>query len=306
MDISYRKLRALLSIAENGSVSAAAIELSMTQPALSRLINQFEKRYGVELFHRLGRGGMQLTEAGRMFCRHANEIIRSFDLLENGLETSRGQLVGKVCVAMPDSTGHVLFVPLIKRFREQYPQIELHVMSAYSGDIPHQLNTGNADVGVVTHEQGLSGLNHKLLFNEQLHLVGGKTAFTHDATIKLTEVSSLPLLLPAMGDMRRIIDQAFAQARMVPQVVMEVDSQDALLDLIREGHGYSIMSFAGVYSHVQRGEFNACRIVDPVIERKVSLVVSNKRPQTLLMRVIEDELVKLISSNHEMARWKLA
>ena len=264
-----------------------------------------KKRYGVELFHRLGRGGVQLTESGRMFCRHANEIIRSFNLLESGLETSRGNLVGKVCVAMPDSTGHVLFVPLIKQFREQYPQVELHVMSAYSGDIPHQLSAGNADVGIVTHEQGLLGLNRRLLFSEQLHLVGGKSTFTRDATMTLTEVSSLPLLLPAMGDMRRIIDQAFAEARIVPQVVMEVDSQDALLDLIREGHGYSIMSFAGVYSHVQRDEFSARRIVDPVIERKVSLVVSNKRPRTLLMQVVENELTRLISDNHEIARWTL-
>jgi LysR family nitrogen assimilation transcriptional regulator len=306
LDISYRQLRALLSIAENGSVSDAAIEQSMTQPAMSRLLRQFEKHYGVELFHRLGRGGVRLTESGRQFYRHASEIVRSFDLIENEFEAARGELVGKVCVAMPDSTGHVLFVPLIKRFRGKYPQVDLRVMSAYSVDIPHQITAGNADVGVVTHEQGLSGFKRRLLFSEQLHLVGGKSAVAGETTISLREVSTLPLLLPAMGDIRRIIDQAFAQARMVPRVVMEVDSQDALLHLISEGQGYSIMSFAGVYSHVLRDEFSARRIVDPEIGRRVSLVTSNKRPQTLLMQVIENELVELISLNHEMARWEKA
>ena len=304
MDINNRQLRALVSIAESGSISAAAIEQSTTQPALSRLLNQIEKRYGVELFHRLGRGGVQLTESGRRFYRHANEIIQHFDLIESDFEALRGELAGKVCVAMPDSTGHVLFVPLIKRFRAQYPRVELRVMSAYSIDIPLQLATSNVDIAVVTHEDGLSGLIRKPLFSEQLHLVGNRSA-TPRTAITLPDVSMHPLLLPAMGDIRRKIDQAFAQARLVPNIVMEVDSQDALLSLIRQGEGFSIMSYAGVHSYIQRGAFSARRIVSPSIERNISLVMSKKRPRTLLIRLMEDELSKLIQQLHKIAKWKL-
>lgn len=78
---------------------------------------------------------------------------------------------------------------------------------------------------------------------------------------------------------------------MVPHAVMEVDSRDALLVLIRADLGFSIMPFARVYTHVLLGEFSVRRIVAPTIRCKVSL-----------MEVNENELVELFSLNHEMAR----
>jgi len=239
------------------------------------------------------------------FCEHAGEITRRFDLITDEIESLRGELSGKVCVAMPDSAGHILFVPLIKLFRAEYPQVNLPVMSAYSADIPHQLFIGNAHVGIVTHEQGLSGLTRVPFCSEELHLVGRKSLDVQSDKITLSKVSALPLLLPALGDMRKIIDRAFADAHLIPNITMEVDSQDALLNLIQAGKGYSIMSYAGVHNYVQRALVSAQKIIGPTIQRTVSVVVANNRPRTLLIRQVKNELIGLIHQLHKTAKWRL-
>jgi DNA-binding transcriptional LysR family regulator len=111
MDLSYRRLQSILKIAEKHSVSAAAIDLDVSQPALSRLLNETERDLNVRLFERLGRG-VQLTEVGRKFCDLASEIILRHHLIRDSLNESSGKLSGTVRVVFPESVARILSIPL--------------------------------------------------------------------------------------------------------------------------------------------------------------------------------------------------
>ncbi|MGI9598784.1 MAG: LysR family transcriptional regulator [Acidimicrobiales bacterium] len=317
MDWTARQLRAIVTIAERRNISHAAVELELTQPTVSRMLSRIEQDLGTPLFRRDARGASP-TEAGVRFAAHAAEVLRTLDDATDEIRSFDGRLVGKICVAMPDTIGHTLFIPLIDRFAVQHPDVELRVMSSHPNGIPLVLMAGDADVGVVSSAHKHNGLIIRPLAEEQLHLVGaGPIASGRPRpmmrrtprppvveSITLDEVADYPLVLPAIQPgLRRIIDAAFAQRQLRPDVVLEVDAEDALVDLVGSGRAHSIMSFAGVQRFVAGGSLQARRIVDPPIQRLLSTALPEGRPTTRLMTAVEQAIHILAHELQDQAQW---
>ncbi|MGI9607263.1 MAG: LysR family transcriptional regulator [Acidimicrobiales bacterium] len=302
LNLTSRQLAAVVAVEERQNISHAAIELSMSQPALSRLISRIESELETQLFDRDGRG-VSPTEAGRRLAEHAREVLRQLGDMEDDIRSLDGELRGRICVAMPETIGHALFLPLIDRCAEIHPAVELRVMGTHPNNVPSALGAGDGDVGVVSsaHKQG--SLHVRPFAVECLHLVGPQNSpFTGDT--RLADVAALPLALPGIQPgLRREIDAAFASQGLKPNVVMELDSQDALIELIRYRELHSIMSFAGVMRYVHRGELTASRIVDPTIDRTLSTALPDNRPASALMRALDNEIHSLAADLAPETRW---
>lgn len=85
MDIDLKKLKQVIIVARLGSVSAAAAEMHITQPALSRNISYIEQRYGVKIFER-GRHGAALTPTGEIIIREAEELLRRAETFQHNIK----------------------------------------------------------------------------------------------------------------------------------------------------------------------------------------------------------------------------
>ncbi len=317
MDWTARQLRAVVTVAERRNISHAAVELELTQPTVSRLVSRVEDDLGTPLFKR-NTNGADPTEAGLRFAAQAAEALRMLDDVTDEIRSLDGRLVGKICVAMPDTVGHTLFIPLIDRFGTQYPGVELRVMAAHPNGVPLALLAGDADVGVVSSAHKDDGLITRPLANEDLHLVGAgpnvrrsrRTKPSATArrprvkTVTLDEVADYPLVLPAIQPgLRAIIDAAFAQRQLKPNVILEVDAEDALVELVGSGRAYSIMSYAGVQRFVAEGSLEARRIVDPSIQRLLSTALPETRPTTRLMGAVEQAIHDLALQRKDQAQW---
>jgi len=305
MQLTYRQLQALVAIAENRILSRAADDMQISQPALSRLLNQVEKKYAVRLFERRGRAGMIPNELGRGFIEHARHIIHEYNAIEDSFEISKGQPTGKISIAMTDSVAHMLCVPLVKQVKQHYPLVNLRVVTAINTEIPQQLYSGKVQIGIIADTQIMQGLRVKPIVSEKLHLVGpANVGKSTPAQVNLADVAQLPLILPALnGSIREHINQAFASAKLIPRIELEIDTQEGMLDLVKAGEGYSIMSYAGVHRHVLADDVSATPISNPSIERSFAIAVSNNKPKTLLIQTIERKLVELIQEFSELARW---
>ena len=303
MELSYRQLCALVAIAEKGKISRAAIELSMSQPSLSRVLTQIEKKLCARLFERSSRG-VQATEAGLRVCAHAREIIRGYASIHQCVKELDGRLAGDVCVAMPESVGNFLYIHLIKHFKERHPHVGLRVMFSRTPTIPHYVEIGTADVAIVD-EQGLSGLGVTPLMTEQFHLIGLPTPGAETrTTIKLQDVATLPLVLPALkGSIRAFIDQTFAKQGLRPIVEFEVDSASALLELVQDGWGYTILPYSMVHRSVMKDEVEARLITHSPIERMLWTALPANRPSSRLLRAVEAEIVALARKHGMTAKW---
>ncbi len=305
MDLNYRKLNMLLRISEKGSVSAAAIDLGMSQPALSRTLNETERYLNVRLFDRSGRG-VHTTELGKHFLFHATEIINRHDFITNDLQNDEGQLSGIVRVVMPESAARILFIPLIKSFNIKHPLVKVRVRISYPDNIPQLLHTNQADVAIISDTSLVSGLKLHPIMSENLHLIGPKNSFNDkDTSITLSEVSKLPLLLPASDRFRTLIDRAFITSRLKQKISQEIDNPSSLLDLVLQDEGFAILAYSIAHRSVAKGELMSLPIIHPVIKRTLSTALPLDRPHTRLFRSTEAEIIKLINDYKDIARWNI-
>lgn len=142
MDVELRHLKALTAIAEAGTVTAAAVDLHMTQPALSRTLAQLETRVGVRLVDRSSRH-LVLTEAGRTLLGHGRAILAHLDAaLADTRTVSRPLRVGYTCAVLGHQT-----VPLLRSWRRAHPHAPLEVVRRDNRTAG--LATGDTDVAVL-------------------------------------------------------------------------------------------------------------------------------------------------------------
>lgn len=304
MDLTNHQLRAVLKIAEKGNISHAASALALSQPGLSRLLNQVEQNLDARLFDRSGRG-VQLTEIGKIFCEHSREILTRHELIRNNIQDLGDQLAGSVRISMPHSAGVVLFIPLMSYFQTHHPNVALRIMPSFNLHIPQYLNAGNADIGLISYPHGLSGLNAAPLMTEQLYLIGSSTLLPKSKKkISLSDAVGLPLLLPSVSHSYRFyIDNALAEHNLRIDSLLEIDSEDATLQMVNEGKGFSIVPYSMAHRELSRGEISACLVTDPVIERTFFIATASNRPQTRLVRAVSDELISVIKEHLKSGRW---
>ncbi len=308
MDWTAKQLRAVVAVAELQNISHAAVQLELTQPTVSRILSRLERDLGTKLFERDARGAVP-TEAGHRFVDRATEVLRSMDDVGDEIRSMEGRLVGRICVAMPDTTGHTLFMPLLDHFTSQAHDVELRLMALHPNAIPPALASGDADVGVVSSAHRLGRAIVRPLATEDLCLVGPDAASIpgRGSTIPLERVAAMPLALPAIQPgLRALIDAAFAQRLLRPNVVYDVDAEDAIIELISSGRAYSIMAFAGVQRYVARGELAARQIVDPPIQRVLSTALPSNRATTRLMASVERTIQNLAYELCDQAGWEPA
>lgn len=305
MDLSYRRLKMLLRISEKGSVSSAAIDLGISQPALSRTLNDTERDLNVRLFDRSGRG-VHATEIGKRFLFHAKEIINLHDMIKNDLQHDEGQLSGEVRVVMPESVARVLFIPLIKSFNKRHPLVKIRVRTSYPDNIPQLLHSDQADVAIISNTSLTSGLKLREVMSENLHLIGPRGSFnSKEKSISLADVSKLPLLLPASDRFRTLIDRAFITSRLKQKISQEIDNPFSLLDLVRQNEGFAILAYSIAHRSVENGELISLQIENPNIERTLSTALPADRPHTRLLRTIETEIINLAIKYKDVAKWKI-
>lgn len=305
MNISYDLLKAIIKIAEKKSVTAAAIDMNISQPALSRKLNDAERLLGVPLFERNGRG-VELTGLGQVFCEHAINIIGQYDCIQNSIGELSGQLIGSVQVVFPDGVGKVLFIPLVHRMAEKHPLVKLSLQAALPDMVPYHLNSGKADMGITANTSPNLVYHGMPLFKETLHLVGPVDSFLQNRTsITLSDASKLPLLLPMIEGTRKLFNEAFDSIGAKPNVVFEIDSASTMIDLVKDKKGYAILSYAMVHQLIEKKEVSSAVIVDPSVERTLYTAFPINRPQTFLCRVVEREILDLVSIHSQTAQWQL-
>ena len=302
-ELSHRQLMALIVIMEKKNISRAANELGISQPSLSRILGSVEKRLGTRLFER-GSRGVHATEIGKNVCAHAREIVDAHLSIRNCVNDLAGFLAGPVCIALPESVGSFLSVHLINYFRKYHPHIDLRIMFSRNQTIAYYLNAGIANVGVVD-ETGINNLIISPLCSENFYLVSKiNEIIGKNPNITMSEIIDLPLLLPALsGSIRSIINPAFAKRNIRISVAMEVDSMAGILDLVKDGFGYSLLPYSILYRSIIREEVEAKLITEDSIKRNMFTALPSNRPCSFLVRSVEKEVRKVVKMHSEGAKW---
>jgi len=291
-----RRLYSFIKIVDAGSITRAADILHIAQPALSQQLSALETQFGQQLLIRSKRG-VAPTEAGRALYRHAQLILRQVDLAHAAVEVSGRAPAGGVSVGLaPYSMGAALALPLLKSVRERYPGILLHINENFGGVISEAIMTGRMDMAFIYGAGPLKGVQFDPLRSEDLFLIGAPSR-SGAGEVALEELAEVPLLLPSrIHTIRQVVDSAFQQAALKPNVVGEVESALTLVNAVDAGLGATVLPWSAARAILDVRSLVVRRIVNPVIQVKLSLVTSDNQPLSEPALAVHDLFLELVTA----------
>jgi LysR family nitrogen assimilation transcriptional regulator len=286
--MEFKQLKAFYTCAEFGSFLRAAAVLGIAQPVLSRQIKALEQELGIELFYRHGRG-VVLTEAGKLLNEYASGVINAMERARTEVAALRSSPKGTISIGMPPSVGAVLTVPLVERFRSDFPLMSMRVVEGFSGHIHEWLMTGKIDVAVLYNAPRTSNLRSEPLVQDELVLLGPAhdPAGLPSGSIAASRLGEIPLILPSRPHgMRLVVDAILGDAGITPRIELEIEAMPSTLALVERGVGYTLLSYATVHSLVHAGRLKSWSITDPTLTRELILATSTQRPTTPATRAL--------------------
>lgn len=294
-------MRYFVRVVELGSMGRAATELGLVTSALSQQISRLEGELSTRLLQR-GPTGVRPTEAGLAFLRQAQLALRHAD---DAMQAARqARLSGHVSVGLASSTASVLALPLMAAMRERYPGVRLHLVEALSGDLAAMLNARRLDLAIVFETESARRWSVTPLLDETLYLMArpGLAGWPRGARVRLRDAARLPLVLPTgVHGLRAVLNAAFAQAKVEPQVVLEVDGLSVLMAAVREGLAATIQPGSAALRAAE-GELATAEIADRGVRRRsllASLSDDELSPAALAARVTLREVAgTLVRGGH--------
>jgi LysR family transcriptional regulator, nitrogen assimilation regulatory protein len=299
--MDLKQLEYFVGVAESGSFTRAAMALDIAQPALSRQVRLLEVELRQNLLIRNGRGAV-LTEAGKLLLEHGRGILHQVALAREELSAARGALTGRVSIGLPPSLSRLITVPLTHAFREALPHAQLSLTEGFSVLMYEGLRVGSLDMAVLYNPESSPGLEMTRLHEEELVLISPRSGLKpasrkEKASIGLGEVADLPLILPSRRNAFRIlIENEMMGIGRKPQISLEVDGLNAILNLVEEGLGHGVLPAYTLSNFGNMESFVVRRIHTPRLMSKLELVWSSRRPTTETQKKALDVVRKAVLS----------
>ena len=194
--MDLKQLAYFTAVVDEGTISAAARKLHITQPPLSSQLKLLEKEAGCLLFER-GSRSIRLTDAGRMMYERASALLHMSDLLKEELKGYRLGSHGTLRLGVVSSVGGTLFSGWLKGFHEAHPHIRFEIFEANTYQLLEKLQDGLIELAVVRTPFPPGELQCVPLKKEPILAAGRRSFFEAPKapSISLEELSRLPLIL---------------------------------------------------------------------------------------------------------------
>jgi len=230
-----RHIHYFLAVAEHGSFTRAATALHVSQPALSQQIRQVEDMLGVQLFDRSGRL-VRLTDAGKVYRHYAQQVVQTLEKGKRAIHDVANLSRGTLHIAVTPSFSTYLIGPLVGKFHNLYPNIRLVIEEMPQEQIEKLLGDDVFDLGIAFAGNNTDDIEVQPLWVEALALVVGEQhPYAQHKTIPLAALQNENMvLLSAAFATRGQIDEACRQNGLSPHVLAEVNSLDAVIELVRK------------------------------------------------------------------------
>lgn len=243
--MDLRHLRYFIAVAEEQNIGRAATRLHMSQPPLTRQIQQLEEELGVQLFVRTPRG-MELTPAGELLLEEARNIRAVVEQATERTQRAGQGKLGRLDIGIFGSAILDLIPNLLREFRAAYPDVRLVLHSMHKGEQIEALRQRRISIGFNRLLDPLPDIATELVATEALLLAlpEGHPLAQH-REVPFAALSGQPLVLFPTGSRPGFIDRVIGlcqQAGFVPQVAQEVGDTVTAIALVSAGFGASVVS----------------------------------------------------------------
>jgi DNA-binding transcriptional LysR family regulator len=297
-------------VGKNKSITAAAKELMISQPAVSQSIHQLEKALGCSLFQRTSRG-MKFTTEGDLLFRYVERGIDSIDLGQQRLKQLQHLEVGEVRIGASDMTLRFFLLPYLEKFHEQFPGIKVTVTNGPTPETLEYLAEDRIDFGVIStpfapvgNQNGegaataFAGKEDLTYFPvaeiEDIFVAGRRFIQYKNRMMDFSDLEKVPLiLLEGNSSTRSYIDDFLSDHGVSIQPEFELSTSDMIVQfaLRNLGVGCVVKNFAQEY--LDSGVLFELRFNSVLPKRQICVITDNTRPLSIaaskLLELIKDK-----------------
>ncbi len=239
----FEDLEAFLSVSETASFSAAAEQLHLTQPAMTRRIQQLEHRLNTRLFDRVGRR-VHLTHAGETLLPRARELLSGLADAQRAISNLNAQIDGTLKLATSHHIGLHRLAPGLKHYARRYPDVALDIRFEDSEAAHDLIRRGDSELAVVTlNPAGDDDLDAIELWKDTLCFVCSHDhPLAHRGELGLAELAAHPVILPGLGTYTgRIVAQLFESSSIELSATLSTNYLETISMLVSTGLGWSVL-----------------------------------------------------------------
>ena len=235
------QIQALLAVADCANFSEAALQLELSQSAVSHAIASLETELGVQLFHR-GRHGAQLTPVGERVLIHGHQIARALEMMVKEADLEKGLQGGQVRIVTFRSVATHILPGIIVKFRDRFPKIAVSITEVYyTQAVEEALRSGKADIGFVSLPISDEFETREILRDKYIVLLP-PTAKLLNAKITWEELAAYPLILQPPETACSIPLRKYLTTSEFPlNIAYELSEDSTIVSMVMQGLGTAIL-----------------------------------------------------------------
>jgi len=296
IDLEFGDLQAFVAVAERLSFRAAAAQLFISQPALSRRIDKVEGVLKARLLERTSRR-VAVTEAGRQFLEHARASIAEMQVALGSISAAAAHRSTVVTVACVPSVANDVLPDALQAFSAQFPDVRLRVLDESGSQVVQSVVRSEADFGVNFIGVQDADLDFKAIYTEPYVLaVQRDHPLARQRAVRWSELRGSRLIgVSARSSNRILLDNALARLDERPVVFCEVNHVTAALALADAGVGMTAVP-ALAYSKLRYPSLVTVPLVEPEVRRTLGLITRKgavlSAPAQALYELLESAAAK--------------
>lgn len=244
MEPSLRQIRYFLATANAGQISRAAMDINVSQSAITIAIKSLEQIIGASLFDRHA-GGMALTYEGNLFLDHAQHIIESVDEAIRIPRRIRDDVRGSINLAVTYTISGYFLPPFLSRFSRAFPNVKINLSESDRPTIEEGLVTNGFDLAVmltsniINHEE----LSHDTLWRSRRRLwVDAHHRFLQRSAVTLQDIADEPYIMLTVDEASNTAQRYWNRTPYKPNAVFRTTSVEAVRSMVANGMGISVLS----------------------------------------------------------------
>lgn len=285
--VNLELYRVFYTVAKCGSLTKAAQELYISQPAVSQAIKQLESRLGVVLFNRTHRG-MELSAAGgKVIFNKVEQALMSLESAENSISELQNTPSGAIRIGATDSIFSYILADKIALFNEKYPAVKLELISATSPETLVKLKEGGCDIAFINlpaedSEVKFAGTIATL---NDIFVAGGKFEKLNGKVLSLKDLQEYPLLMIEQNTIARRAMSDFLTSNgleLIPDV--EVANWDLMLKLAVKGMGIGCVPREYCLKQLNCGELFEVKTEPALPARGVGIALQKNVPVSYALK----------------------
>ena len=288
MALNLHLLRLFTVVAEQGSISLAARAAHISQPAVTKAIQELEKQVGVPLLER-GARGVRLTQAGALLQENARAIFAAEQVAEDELKSLRGLGGGTLRIGASLTIANYYLPPLVARFHTLHPGLELRLSSNNTEVITGLLLDYKLDVALVEGPVRHERIAVRAWRDDELVVVAAPDhPLASRKRLKIRDLAREHWVVREPGSgTREVVEAALREHDIHWQYALEMNSTAAIKQTVAAGRVLAFVSLHSAADQIALGKLRVLRLADLTIKRPLNYLTLKKRPLSLAARAFE-------------------